>query len=62
MISIDIVSLIIGLIVGLIGGCAISIFAEKMMFFDERYWAGWGKGYETGYEVKKEKDKEGEVG
>ena len=62
MISIDIVSFIIGLIVGLIGGCVISIFAEKMMFFDERYWAGWGKGYEAGNKVKEDKDKEGEVG
>lgn len=61
MISIHIVSFIIGVIVGLIGGVVISISAEKMMFFDERYWAGWGKGYETGYEVKKDKDEEGEV-
>ena len=53
MISIHIVSLIIGLIVGFIGGGAISIFVEKWMFFDERYWAGWGKGYEACYRVKK---------
>lgn len=56
MISIHIVSLIIGLIVGFIGGGTISILVDKSMFFDERYWAGWGKGYEACNKVKEEKN------
>ena len=56
MISIHIVSLIIGLIVGFISGGVISIFVDKIMFFDERYWAGWGKGYEACHNAKEEKN------
>ena len=62
MISIHILSLIIGMFVGFLGGGAISIFVDKSMFFDERYWAGWGKGYEACHKVEKDKSKEGEVG
>ena len=61
MISIHIVSLIIGLIVGLIAGSAIPFMVDKSMFFDERYWAGWGKGFDTCYKVKKDKGEEGEA-
>ena len=56
MIQIHIVSLIIGLIVGLIAGGAIQIMIDKSLFFDERYWAGWGKGFQACNEVKKDKD------
>lgn len=63
MVSIHIVSLIIGLIVGFIVGGVISFLADKSMFFDERYWAGWGKGYDAcrKYKAEKDKDKEGGV-
>lgn len=54
MISIHIASLIIGLFVGFIGGCAISAF----MFFDERYWAGWGQGYDACHKSQEEKQGE----
>lgn len=60
MISIHVVSLIIGLIIGFVGGGGMLILIDKSMFFDERYWAGWGKGYEACNKVKR--DKEGEVG
>lgn len=56
MISIHIVSLIIGLIIGLIAGGAIPIMIDKSLFFDERYLAGWGKGYQACNEIKKDKD------
>lgn len=62
MISIHIVSLIIGLIVGCIGSGAILISVERWLFFDERYWAGCGKGYEACNKVKKDKGEEGEAG
>ena len=59
VVSIHIVSLIIGLFVGFVVGSTISIFIDKTMFFDERYWAGWGKGYEACYKGKN--DEEGKV-
>ena len=62
MISIHIVSLIIGLIVGFIGGSLIPFLVDKSMFFDERYWAGCGKGYDACHKVEKDKGEEGEVG
>ena len=47
---------IIGLIVGFIGGSLIPFLVDKSMFFDERYWTGWGKGYEACHKVEKEKN------
>lgn len=60
MISIHVVSLIVGLIVGLISGTLLSFLIDKSLFFDERYWAGWGKGYAACHKV--EKDEKGEAG
>ena len=61
MIQIHVASLIIGLIVGIMSGCIIVVLVDKSLFFDERYWAGWGKGYEACNKVKKDKGEEGEV-
>lgn len=53
MIQIHVASLVIGLLVGFLMAAVLFVFADKALFYDERYWAGWGNGFDKGYKAER---------